>query len=87
MLINKWTDDVDVLPDKHRKTLETIVDAPDSITRSEIVDRTDISMKHVCNTIEKCADREWLDCTENAGKYNADVFDVMRVPKCIFDIK
>ena len=90
VLPDRWVDkeipDVDVLAEKQLRVLETIADSEDGMTASEVADEIDVTERHVYDLVEQHRDTEWLSVIEGAGSYNADVFEVSRVPKGVIEL-
>ena len=90
VLPDRWVDkeipDVDVLAEKQLRVLETIADSEDGMTASEVADEIDVTERHVYDLVEQHRDTGWLNVIEGAGSYNADVFEVDRVPKGVIEL-
>jgi len=90
VLPDQWVDreiaDVDILTEKQLEMLEIIADSEDGMTASEVADEIDVTERYVYDLVEHHRGTEWLNVIEGAGSYNADVFEVDRVPKGVIEL-
>lgn len=89
VLPSKWIDNhlggIDLIKGKQRQILDTIRGAPNAQVVSEVDDQVTATRRHIYETIKQYKSQEWLSVNEGAGPYNGDLFDVSRVPECVFD--
>jgi len=83
--VDRKVDDVHEFGPKQRQILDYIA-SNDGVTVRTIKENTDISKKHINDTLNKCRGYSWMQVDENAGNYNADVFSADRCPDGLLEV-
>ncbi|PSP83546.1 hypothetical protein BRC96_06900 [Halobacteriales archaeon QS_6_64_34] len=83
--VDKKVDDVDVFGSKEKQILDYVA-SNDGVTVRTIIDNTDISKKHINDTLNKCRGYSWMQVDEGAGHYNADVFNTDCCPDGLVEV-
>jgi len=83
--VDKKVDDVDVFGEAEKRILEYVA-SNDGVTVRTIVENTDTSKKHINDTLNKCRGYSWMQVDEDAGQYNADVFNADRCPDGLVEV-
>jgi len=83
--VDKKVDDVDVFGSKEKQILDYVA-SNDGVTVRTITDNTDISKKHINDTLNKCRGYSWMQVDEGAGYYNADVFNTDCCPDGLVEV-
>jgi len=83
--VDRKVDDVSEFGQKEKQILDYVA-SNDGVTVRTIRGDTDISKKHINDTLNKCRGYSWMQVDEDAGQYNADVFNADRCPDGLVEV-
>ncbi len=82
---DKITAGVQPFGEKQQRIIE-FVESRNGVTPRQINNNVDASKKHIHNTLNNCCDCPWVQVSEDAGEYDANIYYADRCPNGIVEI-